>query len=313
MPEIIPLSNSWLTELYNGFLLPLGFPPLPPVQFKNFNRFQALIHTPSLESLAEDLEFNFSEDDRELLKDYDLELSKVNISILLCVLFFVVYLFHLVLSSEVIRRVLWWLYNYDSSMANPNLYLRLVLTLLTISIILFLAGEKIHKTNIIKSLDSIFTRYTESLALREIFYIVKELSKENVLRKYKSRIVLIKRIQFLAKVTGLIGLKYSREYQNSKEIIRYYQILAAEINEKARRLAKCESITRRDLDRYFRDLIPIYLTQEYGEFPLNNLEANEGEVDRRQRNWSDIKTTIDWIINTFSSIIDIILKLLKFK
>ena len=305
MPEIIPLSNSWLTGLYNGFLLRFGFPPLPPVQFKNVNQFQALIHTPSLESLAEDLEFNFSEDDRELLKDYDLELSKVNISILLCVLFVVVYLFHLVLSSEVIRRVLWWLYNYDSSMANPNLYLRLVLTLLTISIILFLAGKKIHKTNIIKSLDSIFTRYTESLALREIFYIVKELSKENVLRKYKSRRVLIKRIQFLAKITELIGLKYSREYQNSREIIRNYQIRAAEINEKARWLAQCRSTSRRDLDRYFRDRTSIYLTQEYGEFPLNNLEANEGEVDRRQRNWSDIKTAIDWIKDTVSWIVNI--------
>jgi len=57
LPQIVPVADCWQSDLYNRFLLRLGFPILPPVKLTNIN-YSGLEDRSFLNLLAEKTNFN---------------------------------------------------------------------------------------------------------------------------------------------------------------------------------------------------------------------------------------------------------------
>lgn len=319
-------SPGRLISLYIIFLLPLGFPPPQAATLEQNKGFSLFRTNPPLANLGNYLELN-SQDTQEALKEHDEQLNKINIKNPL-IIFSLIYSFIFYLIWFVILAIIVYLICGSIFFKMQNLVHEIeCITIVFLGII----SAPIFKKIIEKFLfNNLYDEFAEELAARELINLLidlKQINKLNKSNKYKLK----QRINFLVKLTRIIGIKISKvEPFYKKQRQDHYELLALKIQKKISDIFQNEEGTLDYVKRYFcsSEIKKIYISGYYGGFKWteNNAkieESNNGLSSERTIDdcnffnnalVGNVKPSIDiigQIINIIGQIINI-LKTLKF-
>ncbi|MGF1489975.1 MAG: hypothetical protein ACFBSE_23050 [Prochloraceae cyanobacterium] len=309
MRQIVILSDTRKRNLYNRFLLKLGFPILP-IKLANIDRSQ-LENQTYLNKLADKVDLNTPEY-QDLLAKHDSKLSQIR-------WFHFVVLFALFYSLLYYLNegfVLYILLFFGSAFLTIKQFLSLLILgiFFLIILLMFLFNRRMIRATIRDVWKFLYEKYAESFCIKEIIlilYLLKD--KNNPIDLEDKKEDLSKRMLFLADTTKSIGERKASKYKGNKtrkkELKEHYQRMALAIEEREFWLYRPGDTTVKDISDYFKNLAHIYITGKFGNFQWQETqENNKTNLDKLKEAIALIKEAIP-IINLVISILKAIWKL----
>jgi len=308
--QISTLSDSRKRNLYNRFLLKLGFPILAPLELANIDRFQ-LENQTYLNKLADKVDLNTPEY-QDLLAKHDSKLSQIR-------WFHFVVLFALFYSLLYYLNegfVLYILLFFGSAFLTIKQFLSLLILGIFFLIILLMSlfNSRMIRDTIRDVWKFLYEKYAESFCIKEILLILALLKdKNNPSDLEDKKEDLSKRMLFLADTTKSIGERKAKIYgvdkTKKREIKKHYQQMALAIEERESWLGIPGDTTVKDISDYFKNLAHIYITGKFGNFQWQDTqENNKPNLEKLKEAIALIKEGIP-IINSVISIFKAIWKL----
>ncbi len=308
MRQIVILSDTRKRNLYNRFLLKLGFPILP-IKLANIDRSQ-LENQTYLNKLADKVDLNTPEY-QDLLAKHDSKLSQIrwfHFVVLFALFYSLLYYLH----EGLIIYVLWFIISVFLAITHPIEFP--VIAALSIFIAIFWFNRRTLRAIVKAFWQGLYRQYAESFCIKEILLILALLKDKNNPSDIEDKKEdLSKRMLFLADTTKSIGERKAKIYgvdkTKKREIKKHYQQMALAIEERESWLGIPGDTTVKDISDYFKNLAHIYITGKFGNFQWQETqENNKTNLDKLKEAIALIKEAIP-IINLVISILKAIWKL----
>jgi hypothetical protein len=127
--------------------------------------------------------------------------------------------------------------------------------------------------------------FADTLCVLTVLYLVIELSRDDTLTRPGRRKEILHRINFLARNTLLMPLRYaSKSRDNQNWVHKHFKNMELYIRERERWAIAPKETTLSKLRADFYKLVPVYLTGSYGDFDwMEERAPKEVVLTRRQR------------------------------